>query len=62
LDDHELDNLGVDLVAILRKGKSSQKGQAIEAAADFIEGQRGWDGGAPRTGFRDGGAAVVPSA
>jgi len=35
--DHDLDELGVDLVAILRKGKTSQTRQAIEAADDFVQ-------------------------
>jgi IS5 family transposase len=35
--DNDLDQLGVDLVAILRKGKTSQKRQAIEAGDDFVE-------------------------
>ncbi len=35
--DTELDDLGVDLVAILRKGKTSHKRQAIEQADDFVE-------------------------
>lgn len=35
--DAELDALGVDLVAVLRKGKTSQSRQAIEAADDFVE-------------------------
>jgi IS5 family transposase len=35
--DHDLDELGVDLVAILRKGKTSQARQAIEAADDFVQ-------------------------
>jgi transposase, IS5 family len=35
--DDDLDQLGVDLVAILRKGKTSQTRQAVEAAADFAE-------------------------
>lgn len=35
--DEELDALGVDLVAVLRKGKTSQKRQAVEQADDFVE-------------------------
>lgn len=35
--DQDLDQLGVDLVAILRKGKTSQKRQAVETADDFVE-------------------------
>jgi IS5 family transposase len=35
--DNDLDDLGVDLVAILRKGKTSQARQAIEARDDFVE-------------------------
>ena len=35
--DTDLAELGVDLVAILRKGKTSQKRQAIEADDDFVE-------------------------
>jgi transposase, IS5 family len=35
--DDELDALGVGLVAVLRKGKTSQKRQAIEHADDFVE-------------------------
>jgi IS5 family transposase len=35
--DNDLDELGVDLVAILRNGKTSQRRQAIEAADDFVE-------------------------
>jgi IS5 family transposase len=35
--DTDLDELGVDLVAILRKGKTSQARQAIEATDDFVE-------------------------
>jgi transposase, IS5 family len=35
--DTDLAKLGVDLVAILRKGKTSQKRQAIEADDDFVE-------------------------
>ena len=35
--DDDLAKLGIDLVAVLRKGKTSQKRQAIEAADDFVE-------------------------
>ncbi len=35
--DDQLSELGVDLVAIPRKGKTGHKRQAIEAADDFIE-------------------------
>jgi IS5 family transposase len=35
--DEELIGLGVDLVAVLRKGKTSQTRQAIEQADDFVE-------------------------
>ena len=35
--DEELDTLGVDLVAVLRKGKTSQVRQAVEQADDFVE-------------------------
>jgi IS5 family transposase len=35
--DEELAALGVGLVAVLRKGKTSQKRQAIEQADDFVE-------------------------
>lgn len=35
--DEELDALGVGLVAVLRKGKTSQKRQAVEQADDFVE-------------------------
>jgi IS5 family transposase len=35
--DEELDALGVGLVAVLRKGKTSQKRQVIEQADDFVE-------------------------
>lgn len=35
--DNDLDKLGVERVAILRKGKASQNRQAIEAAEDFVE-------------------------
>ena len=35
--DEELDALGVDLVAVLRKGKISQVRQAVEQADDFVE-------------------------
>lgn len=35
--DEELDALGVGLVAVLRKGKTSQKRQTVEQADDFLE-------------------------
>ena len=35
--DQELDALGIDLIAILRKGTTSQKRQAIEQADNFVE-------------------------
>jgi IS5 family transposase len=35
--DKDLDQFGVDLVAIPRKGKNSQKRQAVETADDFVE-------------------------
>jgi hypothetical protein len=35
--DNDLDELGVDLVATLRNGKTSQERRAIEAADDFVE-------------------------
>jgi len=35
--DAELDALGVSLVAVLRKGKTSQARQAVEQADDFVE-------------------------
>jgi hypothetical protein len=45
--DNDLDELGVDLVAILRNGKTSQRRQAIEAADDFVELVK-WRTGAER--------------
>ena len=35
--DEELEALGIDLVAVLRKGKTSQIRQAVEQADDFVE-------------------------
>lgn len=35
--DDQLDALGVELIAVLRKGKTSHKRQAIEQADDFVE-------------------------
>lgn len=35
--DEQLAALGVDLIAVLRKGKTSQSRQAIEQADDFVE-------------------------
>jgi len=35
--DAELDALGIELIAVLRKGKTSQSRQAIEQADDFVE-------------------------
>ena len=50
--DAELDALGVNLVAVLHKGKTSQTRQAIEATDDFVElikWRTGAEGRSPRS-------------